>query len=68
MGTMARGIWMLAIALLVGAPADAQTLSFVFVGPTPAMVSNFGAANIQGGYADGYRGVRITPANLATFQ
>lgn len=68
MGTIARGICLSVTALLVGTSASAQTLSFVFVGPTNAMVTNFGAANIHGGYADGYRGVRLTPATLATFQ
>jgi hypothetical protein len=65
---MNRCISLFTIALLAALPASAQTLSFVFVGPTNAMVTNFGAANVQGGYANGYRGVRITPANLATFQ
>jgi hypothetical protein len=40
----------------------------VFVGPTTAMTSNFGAANVRAGYADGYRGVTLTAANLATFR
>lgn len=68
MGTIARSVCLSSLALLVGTTAGAQTLSFVFVGPTSAMVSNFGAGNIQGGYAHGYRGVRLTAANLATFQ
>jgi hypothetical protein len=57
-----------AIAAAAPAAADAQTVSFVFVGPTTAMTSNFGAANVRGGYADGYRGVTVTAANLATFR
>ena len=43
-------------------------MSFVFVGPTAAMVTNFGAASLRGDYADGYRGVALTAANLATFR
>lgn len=50
------------------AVAFAQTVSFVFVAPTAPMVANFGAGNVRGLYADGYRGVRITAANLATFR
>jgi hypothetical protein len=57
-----------AISAAAPAPAAAQTVSFVFVGPTAAMTSNFGAANVRGGYADGYRGVAVTAANLATFR
>jgi hypothetical protein len=68
MQAMLRCLCIGAIGVMAAAPAGAQTLSFVFVGPTSSMVSNFGAANVQGGYATGYRGVRITPANLAVFQ
>jgi hypothetical protein len=68
MRTIRRSLCFSAIGLLAAIPASGQTMSFVFVGPTSSMVSNFGAASIQGGYANGYRGVRITPANLATFQ
>lgn len=56
----------LAITLVPG--AGAQTLSFTYVGPTASMVSNFGAANLSGGFVNGYRGVPLTAANLATFQ
>jgi hypothetical protein len=60
----------LAIAAGAAMPAraSAQTVSFVFVAPTTTMTTNFGAAAIIGPYADGYRGVRITAANLATFR
>ena len=68
-----RTRFMLAIlAIAAGAAmparASAQTVSFVFVGPTASMTTNFGAAAIIGPYADGYRGVRITAANLAKFR
>lgn len=56
------------VGLAIGAPAGAQTMTFVFVAPEATMTSNFGAANVRGGFADGYRGVNITAANLATFQ
>jgi hypothetical protein len=55
-------------ALLAAASASAQTMSFVFIAPAATMTSTFGAANVQGGYVNGYRGVRVTPANLAAFQ
>ena len=58
-------------ALVVGtttAPAWAQTLTFVFVGPAATLSANFPEADVKGGYGDGYRGVIITPANLATFR
>jgi hypothetical protein len=61
-----------ALACVVSAAAPvaawAQTVSFVFVAPTATMTTNFGAAAIIGPYADGYRGARITAANLATFR
>lgn len=68
MRAIVRCLCLSAIAVTVGTPARAQTMSFVFVGPASSMSSNFGAASVQGGYANGYRGVRITPGNLATFQ
>ncbi len=66
--SISRLVCAAAMAGSCAATASAQTLSFTFVGPTASMVSNFGAANVKGGYADGYRGVAITAANVATFQ
>jgi hypothetical protein len=58
---------MVAVCLLCTS-VEAQTIKIFFVAPTADMVSNFGAANIFGGIANGYRGIEITAANLATFQ
>src|SRR5262245_21859416 len=56
------------LLLLASAAGSAQTVRVIFVGPAGSMVSAFGAANVFGGYADGYRGVILTPENLTQFQ
>jgi hypothetical protein len=53
---------------LTGRAAGQTNVQIEFVAPTAAMVATFGAANVTGGYATGYRGVVITPANLAQFR
>jgi hypothetical protein len=57
-----------ALSLLLPAAGSAQTVRTIFLGPTASMVTTFGAPNVFGGYADGYRGVVVTAANLAQFQ
>ena len=56
------------LLLLAPAAGSAQTVRMIFVGPADSMVNAFGDANVFGGYADGYRGVILTPENLAQFQ
>ena len=58
----------LLLLLLFPAAGSAQAVRIVFVGPTGAMVSTFGVKNVAGGYADGYRGVVLTAANLKSFE
>jgi hypothetical protein len=64
---MRRIITTAVVAIAAGAwsaAASAQTVSFQFAAPTKAMLSNFPAADVQDGQADGYRSIRITPARL----
>jgi hypothetical protein len=58
---------LLLLLVLFPAAGPAQTVRIVFVGPTDALVAAFGAANVFGGYADGYRGVDITKGSLEKF-
>ncbi|MEO8199727.1 MAG: hypothetical protein ABI679_04315 [Gemmatimonadota bacterium] len=56
-------------AALTAGPVMAQsTIQVEFVAPTAAMVGQFGAANVQGGYAPGYRGIVVGATNLAGFR
>ena len=58
----------LLLALLIPAALAAQArIQIEFVAPRDTMVSLFGAANVFW-YTDGYRGLVITPANLARFR
>src|SRR5437899_655901 len=59
----------LPIVLLLPAVLAAQgTVQVEFVAPRDTMVATFGAANVQGGYAPGYRGIVIGPGNVARFR
>jgi hypothetical protein len=55
-------------ALLPAALAAQGTVQVEYVAPRDTMVATFGAANVQGGYAPGYRGIIIGAANLARFR
>jgi hypothetical protein len=64
----ARCILAVALALGTSSPAAAQQLRLWYVAPTATTVNAFGAANVSGAVADGYREVSLTAARLPAFQ
>jgi len=62
LGLTAAVIWLLANGAI-----SAQTLQFIFVAPTTAINSGFGAAGAFTGLPPGYSGVQVTAANQAAF-
>lgn len=65
-----RSVWatLLALALLLAGPSWAVSVQFYFVAPTAGIDSNFPGGTYMDGLTTGYRGVLITPENLATFR
>src|SRR6266545_3948590 len=53
------GRCLLISTVLPVALAAQGTVQIEFVAPRDSMVATFGAANVQGGYAPGYRGIII---------
>ncbi|HYU10556.1 MAG TPA: hypothetical protein VEK77_14360 [Gemmatimonadales bacterium] len=62
------GRCLLISTVLPVALAAQGTVQIEFVAPRDSMVATFGAANVQGGYAPGYRGIIIGAGNVARFR
>jgi len=61
-------ILLLFLALMLPKTLLAQSINFYYAAPTNTMINAFGAANVSGGFASGFRGILVGAGNVVKFK